>query len=338
MNPMTRLSIRPSFWLIMVCIMTLWCIAGPALAKTVRLQLKWYHQAQFAGCYVAIEKGFYKEYGIQVELIEGGPGKSQTEALTEHRADFAISSPEDLLMHRSGGDSVTAVSAIYRKSAVVFLSRKNSGILKPADFEGKVIAAQHSGGVSDFVLQFDALVENMHVDRSNMVLVPYDTQYKGFMDGRVDITPAYFTGGLIKLRAWGMKINIIYPGDYRVRFYSDVVMTTDDLITSNPDLAQSFVAATLKGWRFAIENIGQSVDMILKYARIKDPSLQKKMLEAAVPLVHTGEKHIGWMTAEEWAHMYNILLDQKIITSPIDPFKDVFTNAFVEKTYAETLP
>lgn len=323
-----------------ICILglLLWGVAGIASAQTVRLQLKWYHQAQFAGCYVAIEKGFYKDLGIEVELIEGGPGKNQSQELVLNNADFSISSPEDLLMHRSQADPITAVSAIYQKSAVVFLSRQDSGIVTPSGFAKKVIAAKSNGGVADFSLQFEALMKNMRVDRSQMVLVPYDAEYKGFMDGSVDITPAYFTGGLIKLLSRGAKVNIIYPGDYRVRFYSDILITTDDRIETNPDLVQKVVAATLKGWQFAVENIQLSIPIVLKYARIKDAELQTKMLEAAVPLVHTGETRMGWMNRKQWSHMHDILLDQKIIASPISSIDKVFTNIFVEKTYAETTP
>ncbi|WP_321493375.1 ABC transporter substrate-binding protein [uncultured Desulfobacter sp.] len=335
MNSLIRSS---TVWGICIWGTLFWWAAGFASAQTLRLQLKWYHQAQFAGCYVAIEKGFYKDLGIEMELTEGGPGESQSQSLADHNADFAISSPEDLLMHRSQGEPITAISAIYQKSAVVFLSRQDSGIVNPSDFKKKVIAAISSGGVADFSLQFVALMKNMRVDLSQIKLVPYDAEYKGFMDGSVDITPAYFTGGLIKLRTWGAKVNIIYPGDYRVRFYSDILMTTDELIETNPDLVQRVVAATLKGWQYAIENIESSIPIILKYARIKDAQLQKKMLEAAVPLVHTGEARIGWMNRKQWSHMHDILLDQKIIAGPIASIDKVFTNTFVEKTYTEATP
>ncbi|WP_320045253.1 ABC transporter substrate-binding protein [uncultured Desulfobacter sp.] len=333
MNALIRSSTMWCIWGILFS-----CITGIASAQTVRLQLKWYHQAQFAGCYVAIEKGFYKDHGIKVTLIEGGPGKNQSQALVEHKADLAISSPEDLLMYRSQGQPITAISAIYQKSAVVFLARQDSGIVTPSDFAKKVIAAKSNGGIADFALQFDALMKNLQVDRSKIVLVPFDTEYKGFMDGSVDITPAYFTGGLIKLLTWGLNVNIIYPGDYRVRFYSDILMATDDLIKTDPGLLQGVVTATLKGWQFAIENIDSSIPIILKYARIKDAQLQRKMLEAAVPLVYNGEKRIGWMSREEWSHMHDILLDQKIINEPIAPIDKVFTNNFIPTTFTEPTP
>lgn len=335
MNSLIR---TPTIWYICILGILFWCVADFALARTLRLQLKWYHQAQFAGYYVAIEKGFYKDHGIEVALIEGGPGKNQSQALVEHNADLAISSPEDLLMNRSLGNPITAISAIYQKSAVVFLSRQDSGIVTPSDFAKKIIAAKSNDGIADFSLQFDALMKNMQVDRSKIVLVPYDAEYKGFKDGIVDITPAYFTGGLIKLLTWGVKVNIIYPGDYRVRFYSDILMATDDLIETSPGLVQGAVTATLKGWQFAIENIDLTIPIVLKYVRIKDARLQRKMLEAAVPLVHTGEKRIGWMSREAWLHMHNILLDQKIISAPISPIDKVFANKFVEKTYTEPAP
>jgi NitT/TauT family transport system substrate-binding protein len=314
-----------------VCFLCLSMPAAAGSARTVRIQLKWVHQAQFAGCYAALEKQFYKNLGLDVALIEGGPGKNQTQALLDGKADFCISSPEDLLMHRSRDEPVSAVAAIYRKSAVVFLSKTGSGIQKPGDFAGKVIAAESNQGISDFRLQFDALMENLGVDRGTMTLVPYDTEYKGFISGQTDITPAYFTGGLIKLRAMGLKVNIIYPGDYRVRFYSDILMTTHKRIQEDPDLVQDVVLATMKGWKYAIDHIDESVPMIMKHARIKDAGLQRNMLEAAVPLINTGTDRLGWMTLAEWQHMYKILLDQDILTAPVAELERVFTNRFLEK-------
>ena len=323
------------------CIVVLLCLGlrNPAIgARQVRIQLKWYHQAQFAGCYVAKEKQFYKAAGLEAVLLPGGPGLNQTQALLKDNAEFSISSPEDLLMHRSHGEPVTAIAAIYRKSAVIFLSRAGSGILKPQDFAGKIVAVESHRGISDFRLQFDALVKNLGVARSSMRLVSYEPSYKGFIKGQVDITPAYFTGGLIKLRAKGVKVNIIYPGDYRVRFYSDILMTTDALLKQDPDLVYRVVKATIKGWRYAIDHIEESIPMILKYARIKDPVLQKNMLAAAVPLIHTGTDHLGWMTTQAWTHMYRILLDQHILDVPLSDVGAVFTNRFIEKMAAEASP
>lgn len=302
-------------------------------ADKITVQLKWYHQAQFAGCYLAAEKGYYAQEGLEVSFLEGGPGINQSQAILNRDADFSVSSPEDLILRKSQDLPLITVAAIYRKSAVVFLSKKDSGIIKPKDFKGKIVAAKSNKGISDFGFQFAALMKNMKVDTDDIRLVPYDPEYKGFREGTVDITPAYFTGGLIKLKSWDVDVNIIYPGDYRVRFYSDILITHEDLVRERPDQALGFIRATLKGWQQAIADPKHAIPIILKYARIKDAYLQRAMLDAAAPLVHTGENHLGWMTQREWDHMHEILLAQKIIPKPVEDTARLFTNQFIEKIY-----
>lgn len=302
-------------------------------ADTVRLQLKWYHQAQFAGFYVAKDKQFYEKEGLDVTFFEGGPGIDGSQDLLDDKVYFAVTSPEDILLKKSQGHSLTAIAAIYQKSAVAFLSRKDSGIVHPKDFAGKAIAVLSSKGINDFEFQFQALMKNMKVDVSNMTFVPHDPEYKGFLDKSVDITPCYLTSGLIKLKSWGKAVNIIYPGDYRVRFYSDTLATTAQRLKNNPDLILRFLKATLKGWQYAIENIDETTQIILNYARIKDPTLQKNMLEALVPLVYTGENNIGWMDIGEWNHMHQLLMDQNIIATPIKDIQSVFTTTPLTKIY-----
>lgn len=299
----------------------------------VTLQLKWVHQAQFAGFYAALEHGYYRSENLKVTLVEGGRGVNPSEALVQNKADFAVLAPENILLKRSHNKAIKAICAIYRTSAVVFLSQKGSGIIRPQDFAGKTIAVEGSKGIRDFEFQLKALMKNMDVSMDDMTFVPYDTSYKGFIAGDIDITPAYLTGGYIKLKAQNIPMNVIYPGDYRVRFYSDVLATTDRMIESNPGLSLRFLRASLKGWIYALENIEKATTNVLKHARIKDRQLQLSMLEAAVPLVHTGDRHIGWMEKSRWQGMHNILLEQGILSKPLNSIDDVFSMALLKKVY-----
>lgn len=324
-------SFIPAFFLLLFSFPD--CAAAQA---QVKLQLKWHHQSQFAGFYVAKEKRFYQNEDLDVSFFEGGPGVDLTGALLTKKADFAICAPEDMILQKSLGNPLIAVSSIYRKSAVVFLSKKGSGIKTPLDFKNKTIAVIVERSPADFVFHFNALMRNLNVDTSGITKVKYDPLYKGFKNGTVDVTPAYFTGGLVKLKVQGLKMNIIYPADYRVRFYSDTLITRQDILEDHPDLALKFIRASLKGWKYAIENIEEATDIVLKYARIKDRNLQKQMMEASIPLVYNGEEPVGWMTGKDWTHMYQILNEQGLIPSPIKKTDELYTTTFIYKIYPDT--
>lgn len=306
----------------------------------IKLVLKWKHQSQFAGFYIAKEKGFYEKQGLDVEFIEGGLRKKALEAVFTGRADFAITSPEQHIISRSQGKDTIAIAAIYRKSAVVFLSKKDSKITSPYDFKGKVIAAKIrdiNGGASEFQIQFYAMMEKLGINPKELSLVQYDCRYKGFYNGEVDVTPAYSICGLIKVKNKGLEPNIIWPGNYKIRFYSDILITNETIAKKDPGLVLKFLRASLEGWEFATENIDETIDIVLKYAKKKDKNLQKKMLEASFPLIYTGTDYIGHMSTEIWNKMHKTLVDQKILENPIPDFKSSYSIYFLNKIYEEKL-
>lgn len=307
-------------------------------ADKITVQLKWIHQAQFAGFYVATEKGYYAAEDLDVDLIPNRGKIDLVRAITDGRADVAVLSPEDIIIRRSQGISIKAIAAIYRRSAVVYLSMPESGIVHPQDFVGKTIAAAgKQGSVRDFEFQLDAMMKTLGIDTTTIQKVPYDPDYKGFLNGRVDITAAYLTGGLMKLCQMGYAPNVIWPGDYRVRFYSDTLATTDQMIARHPDRLQRFLRASLKGWQMAIGNPDGTIEMVMKYAQEKDRKVQSAMFDAMIPLIHTGVDRIGWMHPEDWHEMYRVMADQGVIDKPVDPNDQLFTMQFLDGIKQEEL-
>jgi len=298
----------------------------------VKLQLKWTHQAQFAGFYMAQEKGYYAKENIKITFLEGGQDVDIAGSVISGKADFGIVTPEYVLTSRSQGLPLTALAAIYRRSAVVFAAGADSGIVRPSDFKGKTVAAVGKGGVMEFELQLRAMMRKLKIDITKVNIVTYDPEYASFYSGKTDITAAYFTGGIIKMRKKGIKLNLIWPGDYGVNFYSDTIVTTDRLISENPDLVVRFLRATLKGWQDAIEDYREAVAVTLKYAHVKDSGMQTAMMEAMLPLVHTGEDQIGWMKPEIWHEMYGTLLAQGLLEKPFD-VDQAYTMQFIKEIY-----
>jgi NitT/TauT family transport system substrate-binding protein len=295
----------------------------------VTVQLKWTHQAQFAGLYVAEDKGYYADENITIKFIEGGAGISLTEPLINGQVDFSILSPEELIVKRSEGLPIVAIATTYRRSPVIFASMADSGIMRPADFIGKTVSLL---GQTEAEIEFYALMKKLGLDISKVKLVKYNPEYTEFLNGDADVMYLYITAGLIKMQQKGYKLNLIWPGDYGVKFYADTMVTNENSISQKPELITRFLRATLKGWKDTIGDSEAAVETTLKYAKIKDKALQLAMMDAQVPLINTGEDYIGWMKAEEWKSMYETLLDQKLIDTPMD-YNKLYTTEFLDKIY-----
>lgn len=297
----------------------------------VTVQLKWIHQAQFAGFYVAQEKGYYADENISVTFIEGGAGIDPAGQVATGQADFGLDGADRVLATRSQGQPVVAIAVIFRKNPFAFVAMADSGITKPADFLGHTAAIGDAQGD----LQFKAMMNNLDLDTQQVTIIPYMTDYSNFYNGEADITLGYSTGGLIRIRRAGYQTNLIWPADYGVHFYADTLVTTDQLITENPDLVTRFLRATLKGWRTAVENPETAVEDTLRYNAAEYNDMQTEMFDAAIPLVHTGENQIGWMRAEVWEGMYQTLLDQGLLAQPLD-VTTAYTTKFLTSIYGET--
>ncbi len=295
----------------------------------VTVQLKWVHQAQFAGFYVAREKGYYEQEKLEVNFLEGGEGIDNVESLTSGQAHFIVDSPEATLTY-NGAQRPIAIAAIYRRSPLVFIALAESGIHKPADFLGQTVAIE--GSALDVEIQFVAMMEKLGLAVDEVVLMPYDYEYATFLNRDAKITYGYLTGGVTRLRHKGHQLNLIWPCDYGIHMYSDTLFTTEQLIAENPDLVTRFLRATLKGWQDAVGDAGMAVEMTMRYAKEANPDLQLAMMEAQLPLVHTGEEHIGWMKREMWQGMYKTLLEQGLAPANLD-WDKLYTLQFLEQIY-----
>jgi NitT/TauT family transport system substrate-binding protein len=296
----------------------------------VTMQLKWVHQAQFAGFYVAQDQGYYSEENLKVTFVEGGPGIDHIKSVTSGQSDFGVAVPDRILAARSQGMPVAAIATIFRRSPLVFVSLADSGIDSPDDFLGRVAAVE--GG--DGVLPLEAMLSNLDLDFHQIEIVPYDYSYASLYAGDADITSSYSTAGLLRIRRAGYEVNLIWPGDYGVHLYSDTLITSDQMIAKNPDLVTRFLRATLRGWHEAIEEPETAVEITLSYAKDTDLELQTEMMEAQILLIQTGEYQIGWMRAEVWQGMHDILLEQGVLDEPVD-LDAVYTMEFLHAIYGE---
>jgi len=314
------------FILILISPLTACSPKSAAAPIALTVQLKWVNQAQFAGFYVAADKGYYKDEAINIKLAPGGVGINIMGEVTSGQAQFGIIGAEKIILARDESKPVKAIATIYRRNPFVVVTLPESGITKPADLIGRTI---NIGG-TDGLMQFTAMMSRLNLDINKVNITPYSYDLQPFYNGQIDATPAIAAGSLIAILKQRPDANLIWAEDYGIHFYADTLFTTDQMIADNPDLALRFLQATIKGHQYAIENPDEASQISLHYA--KDPTLevQHQMMIASIPLINTGEDHIGWMKPEIWSSMEKTLREQGLLTAPLY-VTQVYTMQFLEK-------
>lgn len=298
----------------------------PALTH-VTVQLRWTHQAQFAGFYAADQNGYYAEEGLSVSFLEGGPNVELVQPVVDGMAQFGVTNADGLLLARSMGQNVQAIATIYRRSPTVYFTLAESGITRPQDFVGRRIRVVRASAPI-----FHAMMANVGIAPGQYTEVNVPANLEPLYAGEVDVSSGYVTNEVLTARAAGYELNLIFPDDYGIHFYADTVFTTDDLIASEPNLVLRFLHASLKGWTYAVEHPTEVGAWVLKYNLEGDADLENEKMITSIPLVNTGEDFIGWMKPELWAGMERTLREQGVLTEPLD-VTQVYTMQFIEEIY-----
>jgi NitT/TauT family transport system substrate-binding protein len=290
--------------------------AAPAAALTpVMIQLSWTHLASIgAGFYAADQLGYYAQEGLAANLLQGGPQIDPITPVIAGQAQFGLATADNLILARAEGKPLRALATIIRRSPLVFIALANSGITRPQDFAGKTIRVTPNA-----LPTLHAMTARVGIRRDQYTTVALPSDLVQFASGKVPVWAVYTNAFMITARQAGHKFNIIDPNDYGVRFYSESLFTTDELIATNPDLVRRMLRATLKGWTYAIEQPQMISALMVTYQPDIDTALQNDMMVASLPLINTGEDQIGWMRPEVWAGMAKTLREQGVLTKPVDP-------------------
>ncbi len=297
----------------------------PEELKPVKVRLKWLHQAQFAGNYIAKEKGFYEDNGLDVELLEGGVDHPAIPDVLSGNSDYGIAGADDLIVAVSEGKLVKAIAVIYKYSPVTYFSIDES-IKTPYDFIGKKIGIKTGTGTT---YSYVSMINNLDIDRSRIEEIEIGDDLEELYEGKVDVWPGFRINEPKTAEEAGYEVYQVYPEDWGVSVYADVLFTTREKIDNNPDEVKAFVQSTLQGWDYVIENEQETIDIVMQYINTSREH-QEYMLEKSIPLIHTGDSQIGYMEEESWKNQVDLLVENKVIESPLNISRS-FTNEFIIK-------
>lgn len=295
----------------------------------ITVRLKWVHQAQFAGVYVAAEKGFYQEENLKVEIIPFSFEEPVLEDVISGNSLFGIKSASEIIQARSDGLPVKAFAVIYKISPLCLYSLKESGITSPQDFVGKKVGLKPG----QIMLSYQVMMEKLGIDTNDVT----EVQVKEYgaddlINGFADVSTGFSINEPQLAIESGYDVNIMLFADYGVSVYDDVLFATDDTLNNQPELVERFLRATLEGWKYAIQNEEETVEIIMNYAIDSTKSHQTYMLHQSIPLIHTGESPIGWMERDKWEKTHEVLLNANVIKKPVD-FDEAYTMTFLNEIY-----
>lgn len=242
--------------------------------EKVSLQLKWLHQFQFAGYYMAKEKGFYDEVGLDVEIKQRDLTKNNIEQVINKESQYGIAD-SILLLYKAKKEPIVIVSPIFQHSAGVILTLKDSNIKGPYDLDNKKLTfyKKDTDGFAILALLKSANVDPL-INRKKERL-----SYLDLVNRKVDAYSAYITNEAFYLKQLGVDFNIINPSNYGFDFYGDMIFTNKEEAQNNPTRVENFKKASLKGWEYALNNKEETIQLIKKkYA--KDKSIEHLRYEA----------------------------------------------------------
>jgi NitT/TauT family transport system substrate-binding protein len=281
----------------------------------VTLHLKWLHQAQFAGFYMAEHAGFTSREDLALTFIPGGVDAPPIPAVLDGRAQFGVAGGGDLMKARSQGAPLVALAAIFQQSPVCFVTMAGSGIQRPQDFVGHRVGIKVGTGTD---IPYYVMLANVGVDSTMMEEVPVGADLTPFYQGEIDVYPGFVINEPNTIRRAGYDINVILASDYGVNEYADVLFTTEEMIARNSDVVRRFVHAMMQGWQYATEHPKETIDIVMQYTPDSERIHQEAMLDTAVRLANPGGVKMGTMTLRVWQGMADTLLKYGVIDTPVD--------------------
>ena len=262
--------------------------------KKVILQLSWLHQFQFAGYYIAKEKGYYKDNGIDIDIKEFNFNVNISKVLQNKSADFVIGR-SSLIIDKANGEDVVAIFSTFQNSPLMLLVREDSGIKTVADLKGKKVMITADAKDSASII---AMLNSQKISLDDINVIQHSFNLDDLINKKVDAMASYISNEPIRLDDKNIKYKIFHPKDYGFELYSDILFTSSTYIKENPQLTKDFYDATEKGWEYAFENIGKTAQIIYEKYNSQNKSLVHLVAEGEALKklsFHSNSNNIGCM-------------------------------------------
>ena len=296
--------------------------------EDVTVILDYVPNTNHTGMYVALYKGWYEEEGLNVEIIEPTEGATAT-LIAVGKGDFGISYQEEVTMALTSEDPlpIRAVAAIIQHNTSGFATWAGKDITSPADFGGKTYSCWGGPGEAAVI---NAVMTEAGADFDTLNIVISDGSGFAALEGDVDIMWFYEAWDNIKCELAGFEINYmpVRDLDERLDYYTPLLITSTDVIENRPEMVRKFLAATSRGYVYAIENPDECAEILGSYVPDYDMELLYRSQNYLADKYMADVDRWGEMSDEVWDRYTQFLVDYDVIDEPIAA-ADCYTNEFL---------
>lgn len=265
----------------------------------ITLQLKWTHQFQFAGYYMAKAKGFYEQAGLNIEIKPATDKIDPIKEVLEGRADYGVGTSE-LLIHHESGVPVVVLGVIFQHSPLALLSLEENRYDYITDLAGKRLMIEKNSS------EIYALLKQSNIEKNNFKAIPHSFKTQDLINGNVDAMTVYTTTEVYEFEQQKIPYRLFSPRIAGIDFYGDNFFTTAKLIDENPEQVEAFRKATVQGWKYAMNHPQEAIDYIVEQYQFKDPDFLAFEARKMQELMRTDLIEPGYMSAKRWQHIASV--------------------------------
>lgn len=297
----------------------------------IKLQLDWKPNAQFAGILLAHHLGWYREAGIELEIV---PWQSHTNpvAALESPENMIVSTEDNLLIRaRAAGRPVKAIGVMMQFSAIGWMVLKKSGIRQITDLRSKRLGIHGDGETV-----VDIVLARFGMNRRDLEVVEVGYDYADLLNsGAYDAVQCLVMVEPLEMEALGFDLHVLPAYNFGYQVYSQVIATTERLLAAEPETLARFLKITFNGWRRAFQEPQEAGQIIAAhYLPETKAELETRMIQAMQPVFEgkVGLTKLGWMEKERWEQSIAYLQEHQLIERPVSA-EEVMTNSLMEVVY-----
>ena len=295
--------------------------------QKVSVVLDWTPNTNHTGLYVAKEKGYFEEQGLDVEIIM--PGEAGADQLVASgNAEFGVSYQESITLARTQGVPIVSIAAVIQHNTSGFASPADLNITSPKDFEGKTYGGWGSP-IEQAVLETLMNVDNADINKLDIINAG-NADFFTMKNQGIDFAWIYYGWTGVEAELRGEDINMIYLTDYteKLDYYTPVLATNEKMIAENPETVKAFVAAASKGYKFAIENPEEAASILSAAVPELDTELVLESQKWLSTKYQDDAPRFGEQKLEVWKNYADWMKEHGVLEGEFDPEK-AFTNEFL---------
>jgi ABC-type nitrate/sulfonate/bicarbonate transport system substrate-binding protein len=317
--------------LLLVCILLLSIVSCKKAVKElipVTVTLDWTPNTNHTGLYVALEQGLFAKEGLDVKIVQPGQGYTD-QIVATGKSEFGVSYQENVTRARFENLPLVSIAAVIQHNTSGFASLKTSQIRLPKDFENKRYGSWDSPSE---IAVLKAVMQKSGADFNKVKVVSGITDFFSTIGRDADFEWIFagWDGIEAKLRNMDLEYIALKDIEPALDYYTPVIITSDDIIKTKPELARSFVKATALGYEFAIANPDSAAKILLKHAPELKPELVIASQQYLSAQYQAESPQWGWQKQEVWQGFTDWMVKQELLTKSIE-INSAYTNEFLPK-------